>query len=139
MPQRLSQAFLIFTALAVAFWGTAVCHASDKEHGTFPEWSKSTGIYEVNVRQFSEEGGFAQVTEYLPEIKAMGIDLIWIMPIHKIGKKNRKGSMGSYYSISDYKSVNPEFGSEEDFQELIDRAHELGMYLWWVQTGLRKR
>jgi glycosidase len=56
------------------------------------------------------------------------------MPIHKIGEKNRKGSMGSYYSIMDYKSVNPEFGSEEDFQELVDRAHELGMYviLDWV-------
>ena len=100
----------------------------------FPEWSKNTGIYEVNVRQFSEEGSFDQVTKYLPEIKAMGIDLIWLMPIHKIGEKNRKGGMGSYYSISDYKSVNPEFGSEVDFQELVDRAHELGMYviLDWV-------
>jgi glycosidase len=100
----------------------------------FPEWSKNTGIYEVNVRQFSEEGGFEQVTEYLPEIKAMGIDLLWVMPIHKIGEKNRKGTMGSYYSIRDYKSVNPEFGTEEDFQELVDRAHALGMYviLDWV-------
>ena len=134
MLLRLSQAFLILTSLAVAIWGTSVCRSSDIPYGMFPEWSKNTSIYEVNVRQFSEEGSFDLVTEYLPEIKAMGIDLIWIMPIHKIGEENRKGGMGSYYSISDYKSVNPEFGSEEDFQELVDRAHELGMYviLDWV-------
>ena len=134
MLQPLSQAFLVFTILTLASTATIASRASSIPHGMFPEWSKNTGIYEVNVRQFSEEGGFDQVTEYLPEIKAMGIDLIWIMPIHKIGEKNRKGGMGSYYSISDYKSVNPEFGSEVDFQELVDRAHELGMYviLDWV-------
>lgn len=134
MFQRLSHTSLIFTILSVVLLDTGACRASGIPHGMFPEWSKDTGIYEVNVRQFSGEGGFAQVTEYLPEIKAMGIDLIWIMPIHKIGEKNRKGSMGSYYSISDYKSVNPEFGSKEDFQELVDRAHELDMYviLDWV-------
>ena len=134
MFQRLSNTSLIFTILSVVLLDTGACRASGITYGMFPEWSKNTGIYEVNVRQFSEEGGFAQVTEYLPEIKALGIDLIWIMPIHKIGEKNRKGSMGSYYSISDYKSVNPEFGSEEDFQELVDRAHELDMHviLDWV-------
>lgn len=125
---------LLSTLLAVAFFATVACRAGDAPFGMYPEWSKNVGIYEINVRQFSEEGTFDRVTAYLPEIKAMGIDLIWLMPIHAIGEKNRKGSLGSYYSIRDYKSVNPEFGTEADFQELVDRAHELGMYviLDWV-------
>ena len=90
------------------------CHAVDSQtYGMYPDWSKNVGIYKVNVRQFSEEGTFGEVTEYLPKIKAMGIDLVWLMPIYEIGEKNRKGSLGSYYSIQDYKSVNPEFGNEE--------------------------
>lgn len=118
--------------LSAALLAKVACQAA--ADGMYPDWSKNVGIYEVNVRQFSEEGSFDKVTEYLPKIKAMGIDLVWVMPIHAIGEKNRKGSMGSYYSISDYKSVNSEFGTEEDFQELVDRAHELGMHviLDWV-------
>lgn len=120
--------------LALSLVATLACRAESSVHGMYPDWAKNVGIYEVNVRQFSEEGTFDQVTAYLPEIKAMGIDLVWIMPIHAIGEANRKGSLGSYYSIRDYKSVNPEFGTKEDFRELVDRAHELGMYviLDWV-------
>lgn len=54
----------------------------------YPDWSKNFGIYEVNVRQFSEEASFEKVTEYLPKIKATGINLVWLMPIHAIGGKN---------------------------------------------------
>ena len=133
MLPRLSK-LLLSSLLATALLATLACRAENAPFGMYPEWSKNVGIYEVNVRQFSQEGTFEEVTEYLPEIKAMGIDLVWIMPIHAIGEKNRKGSLGSYYSIIDYKSVNPEFGTEEDFKELVDRAHELGMYviLDWV-------
>ena len=116
MLKRLFITLLVFTILAFSSPATFAYRASVIPYGMFPDWSKNTGIYEVNVRQFSEEGGFDQVTKYLPEIKAMGIDLIWIMPIYKIGEEKRKGSMGSYYSISDYKSVNPEFGTEEIFR-----------------------
>ena len=120
--------------LALALLASISCRAEETTYGMYPEWSKNVGIYEVNVRQFSEEGTFDKVTEYLPEIKAMGIDLVWLMPIHAIGEKNRKGSLGSYYSITDYKSVNPEFGTKDDFRELVERAHELDMYviLDWV-------
>lgn len=91
-------------------------------------------IYEVNVRQFTEEGTFKAFQSYLPQLKELGVDILWFMPIHPIGKTNRKGSLGSYYSIRDYKGVNPEFGTLEDFKNLVDEAHQLGMFVMldWV-------
>ncbi len=99
-----------------------------------PEWSKNATIYEVNIRQFSAEGTFSAFTKDIPRLKEMGIDILWLMPIHPISKKNRKGTLGSYYSITDYTAVNPEFGSGDDLKELIDVAHSHGMkvILDWV-------
>ncbi|GJM62762.1 alpha-amylase [Persicobacter diffluens] len=94
-----------------------------------PEWSKNATIYEVNIRQYTPEGTFKAFEQHLPRLKAMGIDILWLMPIHPIGEKNRKGEMGSYYSVKDYYWVNPEFGSREDFQHLVDKIHEMGMYV----------
>lgn len=98
------------------------------------EWTENAVIYEVNVRQYTEEGTFNAFAEQLPRLQKMGVDILWLMPIHPIGEKNRKGSLGSYYSIKDYKGVNPEFGNLEDFKSLVDKAHDLGMYviLDWV-------
>jgi len=76
-----------------------------------PEWTKSANIYEVNIRQYSHEGTFNAFKKDLPRLKKMGIDIVWLMPIHPIGVKNRKGELGSYYSIQDYKAVNPNFGT----------------------------
>lgn len=92
-----------------------------------PEWSKDASIYEVNIRQYSEEGTFNAFREDLPRLEAMGVDILWLMPIHPIGKKNRKGPLGSYYSVQDYKAVNPNFGTKEDFRALVKEAHDLGM------------
>jgi len=99
-----------------------------------PEWSKNAVIYEVNIRQFTPEGTFNAFAEHLPRLQEMGVDILWLMPIHPIGEKNRKGSLGSYYSVKDYKDVNPEFGTMDDFRALVNKAHELGMYviLDWV-------
>lgn len=99
-----------------------------------PEWSSNAVIYEVNVRQFSEEGTFNAFAEHLPRLKDLGVDILWFMPIHPIGELNRKGTLGSYYSIKNYKGVNPEFGTFEDFKALVDQAHKLGMkvILDWV-------
>lgn len=94
-----------------------------------PDWAQNATIYEINVRQFSKEGTFAQVSKQLPRLKAMGVDIIWLMPIHPIGVKNRKGSLGSYYAVQDYKAVNREFGNMDDFKSLVNKAHELGMYV----------
>jgi cyclomaltodextrinase / maltogenic alpha-amylase / neopullulanase len=94
-----------------------------------PEWSKNATIYEVNVRQFTPEGTFKAFEAHLPRIKDMGIDIIWLMPIHPIGEKNRKGTLGSEYSVKDYYGINPEYGTMEDFKELVKKIHDMGMYV----------
>lgn len=98
------------------------------------EASKASVIYEVNIRQYTPEGTFKAFTAHIPRLKAMGVDILWIMPINPIGELNRKGSMGSYYAVKDYKSVNPEFGTDADFRELVSAAHKNGMMviLDWV-------
>ncbi|WP_228412605.1 alpha-amylase family glycosyl hydrolase [Chryseobacterium sp. SC28] len=94
-----------------------------------PEWSKNATIYEVNIRQYSKEGTFKAFENDLPRIKKLGIDIIWLMPIHPIGEQNRKGSLGSYYSVKDFRAVNPEFGTLADFKNLVDKIHSMGMYV----------
>jgi 1,4-alpha-glucan branching enzyme len=115
---------------------SATANVSDRDYVklTHAEWSKNATIYEVNLRQYTKEGTFKAFEAHLPRLKAMGVDILWLMPIHPIGEKNRKGGMGSYYSIKDYYGVNPEFGTKEDFQHLVDKIHSMGMYviLDWV-------
>ncbi|NOX17965.1 MAG: alpha-amylase [Chlorobi bacterium] len=94
-----------------------------------PDWSKNIGVYEANVRQFTEEGTFAAFEKHLPRIKKLGVGILWFMPIHPIGKLNRKGTLGSYYSVKDYKAVNPEFGTLEEFKALVKKIHSMGMYV----------
>lgn len=99
-----------------------------------PEWSKNASIYQINTRQFSPEGTFRAVETQLPRLKDLGVTILWIMPIQKIGVKNRKGTLGSPYSIQDYYSVNPEFGTLDDFKHFVKAAHQQGLYviLDWV-------
>jgi glycosidase len=94
-----------------------------------PEWSYNKVIYEVNLRQYTNDGTFKSFEEHLPRLKEMGVGILWFMPIHPIGEKNRKGSLGSYYSVKDYKAVNPEHGTLEDFKSLVDKIHEMDMYI----------
>ena len=91
-------------------------------------------IYEVNVRQYSESGTFKDFTKDIPKLKDLGVKIIWLMPIHPISETKRKGTLGSYYSISNYRETNPEFGNKEDFDKLITEAHKNEMYviLDWV-------
>jgi glycosidase len=93
------------------------------------DWSKNANIYEVNIRQYTPEGTFKAFQEDLPRLKEMGVDILWLMPIYPIGELNRKGTLGSYYSIKDYKAINPEFGTMEDFKHLVKKVHEMGMKL----------
>lgn len=99
-----------------------------------PEWTKNATIYQLNTRQFSTEGTFEAAQRELPRLKELGVDVIWLMPIHEIGIKNRKGSLGSPYAVRDYYSVNSEFGNLETLKAFVNAAHELGMYviLDWV-------
>lgn len=101
---------------------------------THPEWTKNATIYQLNTRQFSEEGTFNAAQRELPRLKSLGVDIIWLMPIHTIGEKNRKGSLGSPYSVKDYYAVNPEFGTLQDLKDFVSAAHEQDMYviLDWV-------
>ncbi|MEP7236454.1 MAG: alpha-amylase family glycosyl hydrolase [Ferruginibacter sp.] len=91
------------------------------------DWIATTNIYEVNIRQYTAEGTFTAFAKALPRLKDMGVEVLWIMPIHPIGKINRKGTLGSYYSISDFNAVNPEFGTAADFKNLVKLAHDSGM------------
>ncbi len=99
-----------------------------------PDWTKDAVLYQVNLRQFTPEGTLAAAEKQLPRIKALGADIVWLMPIHPIGEKNRKGGLGSPYSVRDYLAVNPEFGTLDDLKRFVARAHELGLkvILDWV-------
>jgi len=99
-----------------------------------PQWSRSAVMYEVNVRQYTKEGTFQAFSKYLSQLKSLGVDILWFMPIHPISKLNRKGSLGSYYAVQDYLKVNPEFGTLEDFKTLVEACHDLGFKVMidWV-------
>ncbi len=91
------------------------------------DWSRNAVIYEVNLRQYTPEGTFKAFEKHLPRLKELGVDILWLMPVHPIGVKNRKGPLGSYYSVKDYKAVNPEFGTIDDFKNLVAAIHQQNM------------
>jgi alpha-amylase len=99
-----------------------------------PAWIQQSNIYEVNVRQYTKEGTFNAFAASLPRLKEMGVDILWFMPINPIGKKDRKGPLGSYYAVSDYTAVNPEFGTMDDWKSLVRSAHDNGfrVIIDWV-------
>ena len=117
----------------------ASCHKETGPSGNFtevrhPEWTQKAVIYQINVRQFSPEGTFAAVEPQLDRLAELGVDILWLMPIHPIGVEGRKGTLGSYYAVQDYCAVNPEFGTLEDFDHFLAAAHEKGfkVILDWV-------
>lgn len=97
-------------------------------------WSRDAVLYQMNTRQFTREGTFKAAQAQLPRLAAMGVDIIWLMPVHPIGEANRKGSLGSPYAVRDYRAVNPELGTEAEFRAFVDEAHRLGLkvILDWV-------
>jgi len=118
--------FFFFFSLVVS---CLAGYAREKSHVIHPEWSKNASIYEVNIRQYTPEGTFKAFEEHLPRLKKMGVGILWLMPIHPIGEKNRKGTLGSYYAVRDFRAVNPEFGNMKDFESLVKKIHDLDMYL----------
>lgn len=99
-----------------------------------PEWSYNAVLYEMNIRQMTVEGTFKAATAHLERLKNLGVDVIWLMPVFPIGIKNRKGALGSFYSVRDYCAVNEEFGSMAEFDTFVETAHNLGLkvILDWV-------
>lgn len=108
-----------------------------------PAWMMQGNIYEVNVRQYTPEGTFNAFSKHLDRLKAMGVETIWFMPINPISKLDRKGTLGSYYAVSDYTAINPEFGTLDDFKKLVQAIHDKGMKVLidWVpnHTGADHR
>ena len=117
---------LLIAAVLSSCAGTNSLQQSYVKH---PDWSKNVGIYEVNIRQYTPEGTFKAFEKHLPELKKLGVGVLWLMPINPIGIKDRKGKLGSYYSVKNYKKVNPEFGTLADFKELVNKIHEMGMHV----------
>ena len=98
------------------------------------EWKHTTNIYEVNVRQYTPEGTFRAFEKHMPRLKEMGVKTLWFMPITPIAQKNKKGTLGSPYAAADYTSINPEFGTMDDFKHMVNEAHRLGfkVIIDWV-------
>jgi len=92
-----------------------------------PAWILQSNIYEVNVRQYTPEGTFNAFAKHLDRLKEMGVETLWFMPIQPISKVDRKGELGSYYAVSNYTAINPEFGTLADWQALVDSAHAKGL------------
>ena len=98
------------------------------------DWKHTTNIYEVNVRQYTKEGTFKAFQKELPRLQKMGVKTLWFMPITPIAQKEKKGSLGSPYAAQDYTSINPEFGTLDDFKNLVNEAHKMGfkVIIDWV-------
>lgn len=116
------------------------CHAADPytpapyvqfQHA---DWTKNASIYQINTRQFTPEGTFQAATAQLPRLKALGVDILWLMPIHPIGEVKRKGTLGSPYAVRDFRAVNPELGTMADFKAFVAAAHANGqrVIIDWV-------
>lgn len=108
---------------------TQSCQERDSTYTSLiqPEWSRNAVIYEVNWRQMTDSGNIEGVTSQLGRLKDLGVDILWLMPVHPISEVDRKGELGSYYAVKDYTALNPELGSIDDFKEFVERAHDMGM------------
>lgn len=138
---KMNKTILIVLGLSIAVLASCTGKKQNRAiEPRYPSWAKNSVIYEVNVRQYTPEGTFDAFSEHLEQLKELGVDILWFMPINPIGEENRKvpegytESLGSYYSITDYKAVNPEFGDLDDFKDLVEKAHEMGfkVILDWV-------
>jgi glycosidase len=108
------------------------------------EWMNGGNIYEVNLRQYTIEGTFNTFAKHIPRLQDMGVKILWLMPITPISVEKRQGTLGSYYACSSYTDINPEYGTLDDFKNLVREAHTAGMKLiidWvanhtgWIITG----
>ncbi len=110
------------------------CGIQKNEKTMNTDWKHTTNIYEVNVRQYTKEGTFKAFQKELPRLQKMGVKTLWFMPITPIAQKEKKGSLGSPYAAQDYTSINPEFGTLDDFKNLVKEAHKMGfkVIIDWV-------
>ena len=144
----------IFAALSILLISCKKEHKDDKNTITSiteitpvsDQMMENAVIYEANIRQYSPEGTFQAFAKDIPVLKELGVEIIWVMPINPISKIKRKATdgrftseiedenerskyLGSYYSVSDYKAINPEFGTKDDLNNLIETAHQNDIYV----------
>ncbi|MDC6352026.1 alpha-amylase family glycosyl hydrolase [Zeaxanthinibacter sp. PT1] len=93
-----------------------------------PDWHKNATLYEVNLRHYTPEGTIKAFSAHLPRLKQMGVDILWFMPLHPVSKKKRKGELGSPYAAAHYTHINPLFGTDRDFRNLLQQVRLLGMH-----------
>ena len=120
---------LRIAALSLMLCGCASTPRVVAEGETSSAWIQRAAIYEVFTRDFSETGNFRGVIDGLDRIQATGANVIWLMPIHPVGVLNRKPPLGSSYSVTDYRAINPDYGTAADFRALVDAVHRRGMKL----------
>jgi len=113
--------------LAVSSAAGADADSSAPRTRSSPAWLRSAVVYEIFPRNFSEEGNFNAITRRLDELKNLGVDILWLMPIHPVGEKLRKGPLGSPYAVRDFYAINPGYGATNDFKQLIEQAHQRDM------------
>lgn len=133
-PAIVTRLFIALVALATSLLACAADQPRPYVHLQHPDWARSATIYQINTRQFTPEGSFKAAEAQLPRLKALGVGILWLMPIHPIGEVNRKGRLGSPYAVKDYLAVNPEFGTLAEFKQFVAAAHQLGLkvILDWV-------
>jgi glycosidase len=125
-PTRLLQLVLASSLC----WAAACLRGEDYSAVTarsVPTWLRDGVIYEIFPRNFSAEGNFNGITARLDELKDLGVNILWLMPIHPIGEKMKKGTIGSPYAVRDYFGINPDYGTEADLKRLVAEAHKRGL------------
>jgi glycosidase len=133
MKRTLRSVALILVALAPALGAKASAQTArrdvskERARAAAPAWVRGGVIYEIYPRQFSEAGNFAGVTAQLDRLKELGVNVLWLMPIHPIGQEKKKGPVGSPYAVRDYYAVNPDYGTAADLKRLVGEAHRRGM------------
>lgn len=129
LPKRLPAFALLILLIASCNNHSAPVPVTGSDTATIeghPAWIVRGNIYEVNIRQYTPEGTFNAFAKHLDRLKTMGVQTLWFMPVYPISKVDRKGALGSYYAVSNYTAVNPEFGTLEDWKALVKQAHEKG-------------
>jgi cyclomaltodextrinase / maltogenic alpha-amylase / neopullulanase len=127
-PQLMVSAALLFLLWNSLFlWGQQDRQFAGENAAPAPEWARAGVVYEIFVRAFSPQGNFQGVTSRLDDLRQLGVNILWFMPIHPIGEKERKGTLGSPYSVRDYYGLNPDYGTAGDFKQLVQEAHQRGM------------
>jgi cyclomaltodextrinase len=128
LPKLLVSAVLLLVMWnSLMVWGQQERQFARENAVPAPEWARSGVVYEIFVRAFSLQGNFQGVISRLDNLQQLGVNILWFMPIHPIGEKERKGTLGSPYSIRDYYAINPDYGTTAEFKGLVQEAHRRGM------------